>query len=167
MAFRLPFQLPSVGQPAGAGLGLPGGAGLASMAAPASGDKPVARQLRLLGLAFGAALAIAAVAGLLELRQQRNGDALVAATGQARTLSQQIAKSVPLALQGNGAAFKELRVARDRMSAYATALAGGANLEGLSIPATPTPCGRRSPSPLRPGRNRPGTPPACSARKPA
>ena len=137
MAFRLPFQLPSVGQPAGAGLGLPGGAGLASMAAPASGDKPVARQLRLLGLAFGAALAIAAVAGLLELRQQRNGDALVAATGQARTLSQQIAKSVPLALQGNGAAFKELRVARDRMSAYATALAGGANLEGLSIPATP------------------------------
>mgnify|MGYP001766762954 FL=1 len=137
MALRLPFQLPSVGQPADAGLDLPGGAGLASLAAPAGGDKPVAGRLRLLGLAFGAALAIAAIAGVLELRQQRNGEALVAATGQARTLSQQIAKAVPLALQGNGAAFKELRAARDRMSAYVAALAAGGNLENLSIPATP------------------------------
>ena len=135
MAFRLPFQLPTVGHPAGARLDLPDAAGSASMAMPA--DKPVAQQLRLLGIAFAAALAVTAIAAFLEMRQQRNGDALVAAAGQARTLSQQIAKAVPLALQGNGAAFKELRVARDRLSAYAAALAGGGALEGLSIPATP------------------------------
>ena len=137
MAFRLPFKLPSVGQPGGAGLDLAEGGGSATMAAPAGGNTPVSRQLRLLGIAFGVALAVAAIAALFELRQQRNGDVLMAAAGQARTLSQQIAKAAPLALQGNGAAFKELRAAGDRMSAHAAALAGGGDAEGLSIPATP------------------------------
>ncbi len=137
MAFRLPFKLPSVDHTTNAGLGFSGAAGSVSAALPAGSDKPVAQQLRLLGLAFGAALAVTAIAVLFEMRQQRNGDALVAAAGQARTLSQQIAKAVPLALQGNSAAFKELRGARDRMSAYATALARGGELDGLSIPATP------------------------------
>jgi twitching motility protein PilJ len=74
---------------------------------------------------------------LLDVKQQRDGDALIAAATHARTLSQQIAKSVPLALQGNAAAFKELREAKDLFNAYVNAISNGGEVEGQSIPRTP------------------------------
>ncbi|HZV53416.1 MAG TPA: methyl-accepting chemotaxis protein [Rhodocyclaceae bacterium] len=149
MAFKLPFKLPAFGKQSSSGnpafstvLDLPASAtrpvskaGKAGL--PIIGDKPLAQQLRTLGLAFGAALAIAALAVLLEVQKERNGDTLTAASGHARTLSQQIAKAVPLALQGNAGAFKELRTAKDRLTTYIAALANGGEVEGLAIPATP------------------------------
>jgi twitching motility protein PilJ len=151
MAFKLPINLPLFGKkrrkggpafstvldvagstiqpsPAGARAGL-----------PLIGSKPVAQQLRLFGFIFAIALLVAAVATLLDFQQARTSAALAAASGQVRTLSQQIAKTVPLALQGNADAFKELRSTKDRFSKLIQALSIGGEADGLSVPATPDP----------------------------
>ncbi len=145
MAFKLPFKLPALSGKSGSGnpafstvLDLPAGSAAGKQGGlPLLGGKTTAQQLHVLGIVFGVSLLIAAVAGLLEIKQERDGDALIAATTQARTLSQQIAKSTPLALQGSGAAFKELREARDSFSAYVTALVDGGEVQGQSVPRTP------------------------------
>ncbi|MBI4997076.1 MAG: type IV pili methyl-accepting chemotaxis transducer N-terminal domain-containing protein [Rhodocyclales bacterium] len=145
MAFKLPFKLPGFGgksspgnpafstvldMPAGSAAGKRGGL-------PLLGGRTTAEQLHVLGIVFGVTLLVAAVGGLLDVKQQRDGDALVAAATHARTLSQQIAKSVPLALQGNAAAFKELREAKDLFNSYVNAISNGGEVEGQSIPRTP------------------------------
>ena len=147
MALNLPFKLPLFGKArrkAGPAystvLDLPGSAQSPSGARaglPLVGTKPVAQQLRLFGVVFAVALLIAAIATLLDFQQAKTGAALAAASGQVRTLSQQIAKTVPLALQGNADAFKELRSTRDRFSKLMQALAAGGDADGLSVPATP------------------------------
>jgi twitching motility protein PilJ len=148
MAFKLPFKLPAFGKQAGSTspafstvLDLsPGGTAAASTGKaglPLIGNKPIAQQLRILGVVFGISLAVAVLSLLLVFQQERNGDTLLAASGQTRTLSQQIAKAVPLALQGNAAAFKELRAAKERLATYMTALLAGGVVDDLAIPATP------------------------------
>ena len=149
MAFTLPFKLPSFGNKSGAAqpalstvLDLsPAGPQTSATGQPAGlpwiGGQPIGQQLRTLGVAFGATLLIAALALLLMFRQERAGDTLLAASGQARTLSQQIAKTVPLALQGNIEAFAELRAAKERLTTYIAALTTGGEVEGLVVPATP------------------------------
>jgi twitching motility protein PilJ len=149
MAFTLPFKLPNLGKKSGVAqpalstvLDLsPAGAQAPAPGQPSGlpwiGGQPIGQQLRTLGVAFGATLLIAALALLLMFRQERAGDTLLAASGQARTLSQQIAKAVPLALQGNIEAFAELRAAKERFTTYITALTAGGEVEGLVIPATP------------------------------
>jgi len=97
-------------------------------------DRPTTERV---GLVFGIALVLTVVAALLEVKQERDGDALITAATEARTLSQQIAKATPLALQGNGAAFKELRETKDRFSAYIMAMQNGGEVEGHSVPRTP------------------------------
>jgi twitching motility protein PilJ len=144
MAFRLPFNLPLPGRnrrPAGPAystvLDLPESATQtpAPGRLPLIGTKPVAQQLRVFGIVFAAALVVAAVATLLDFQQARSGAALAAATGQLRTLSQQIAKTVPLALQGNVDAFKELRTAKDRFAKLTQALQIGGEADGLAVPS--------------------------------
>ena len=104
---------------------------------PGLGGKTTAQQLHILGVVFGISLLVATVASLLEIKQERDGDAMIAAATRIRTLSQQIAKSTPLALQGSASAFKELREASDRFSVNLTALVNGGDVDGQSIPRTP------------------------------
>lgn len=104
---------------------------------PIIGSMPLARQLR----ALGAALAVTLIAGiaitLFEFQQEREAAALTSASGQLGSLAQQIAKTVPLALQGNNEAFQELKTARDRYGALMTALQVGGQFESLVVPASP------------------------------
>jgi twitching motility protein PilJ len=109
----------------------------ARQAPAATAARPAARQLRSHSLTFGAALIAAAAFLFVDIQEERDGDTLLTAAGQIRTLSQQIAKSVPLALQGNAAAFKELRTARDRFSELIGAMTVGGEVGGIDIPATP------------------------------
>jgi twitching motility protein PilJ len=143
MALKLPFKLPGLGGKSRSGdpafstvLDLPGGAGKGA-AAGKRGGKTIAQRLNALGVIFGVSLLIAVVGGLIEVSQERDGDALLGAAAHARTLSQQIAKSTPLALQGNAAAFKELRDAKEKFTAYVYALVASGNVDGQSIPSTP------------------------------
>jgi twitching motility protein PilJ len=149
MALRLPFKLPLFGKkrrksgpPYSTILDVAGSAAQPSAGGsrhglPLVGAKPITQQLRLFGVVFAIALVIAAVATLLDFQQARTSAALAAASGQVRTLSQQIAKTVPTALQGNADAFKELRATKDRFSALIQALLIGGDVEELAVPATP------------------------------
>jgi len=148
MASKLPFKLPLFGKRRQAGpaystvLDVPGNAqsspaGGRTGGLPLVGSKPVAQQLRLFGVMFGVALLIAAIATLFDFQQAKTGAALAAASGQVRTLSQQLAKTVPLALQGNSDAFKELRATKDRFGKLMQALTVGGDADGVAVPATP------------------------------
>jgi len=148
MAFKLPFNLPLFGkkQPSGSTVlstvldQAPGSAGLSASAhhgLPFIGHMLVPRQLRILGTLFAISLLIAATATLLDFQQAKNSAALATASGQVRTLSQQLAKTMPLALQGNASSFKELKSAKDRFSILVAALSYGGDVEGLSIPPAP------------------------------
>ncbi|MDP2809387.1 MAG: methyl-accepting chemotaxis protein [Rhodocyclaceae bacterium] len=147
MAFKLSFKLPKIGKaasgkpvqstlidiPSAATRVPPGSAGGLSLI----GNRPVAQQLQILGVLFVISLAVAAVITLLDFQQAREGSTLATTAGQVRTLSQQIAKTVPLALQGNADAFKELRTARDRFAALILALQVGGDVENVTIPVSP------------------------------
>lgn len=111
--------------------------GLAGGRFPLIGGLPLARQLWILGLILGVTLVVAGAATLYEIRQERDATALTGASGQLATLSQQLAKTVPLALQGNADAFKELKTTQDRFSALVKALQQGGMVDGLDIPASP------------------------------
>jgi len=148
MAFKLPFNLPLFGkkQPSGSTVlstvldQAPGSAGLAASAhhgLPFIGHMLVPKQLRILGTLFAISLLISATATLLDFQQAKNSAALATASGQVRTLSQQLAKTMPLALQGNASSFKELKSAKDRFSILVAALSYGGDVEGLSIPPAP------------------------------
>ncbi|WIM04629.1 MAG: methyl-accepting chemotaxis protein [Candidatus Nitricoxidivorans perseverans] len=140
MALKLSFKLPKIGKatserPTQSALIdiPPGSAG----GLPLIGGRPVAQQLQILGALFVTSLSVAAVVTLLDFQQAREGSTLATTAGQVRTLSQQIAKTVPLALQGNADAFKELRTARDRFAALIVALQAGGEVENIAIPASP------------------------------
>ncbi len=101
------------------------------------GDRPVTEQIRILGIGF--ALLVAVTAGLVIYQGRQSADATthVAAAGEMQMLSQQIAKSAQLALQGNSQAFAELRSGSARFSSLLTALQAGSDLDGGYVPAVP------------------------------
>jgi twitching motility protein PilJ len=149
MALKLPFNLPLFGKkrrkggPAystildDAGASAPSASGSSHHGLPLIGSKPIAQQLRVFGVIFAVALLIAAIVTFLDFQRARSSAALAAASGQVRTLSQQIAKTVPTALQGNADAFKELHATKTRFSSLIQALLAGADVEDLAVPATP------------------------------
>ncbi|AWI76073.1 chemotaxis protein [Parazoarcus communis] len=108
----------------------------ASAGAKADGnERPVSSRIRSLGFVFGAL--VVATVGLVIYQNQQTGNATrqVAAAGEMQTLSQQIAKSAQLALQGNAAAFAELKRGSSRFATLALALDQGGELEGAAFPA--------------------------------
>jgi twitching motility protein PilJ len=146
MAFKLPFKRSASGRKSGSGdpafstvLDMPGGAttGKGGGALSLKRNRTTAQRLNSLGIVFGISFLVAVLAFLFEVQRERDGDNMVGAATHMRTLSQQIAKSTPLALQGSGAAFQELRQAKDQFSSYVTALSNGGEVEGQSVPRTP------------------------------
>ena len=105
---------------------------------PLIGDKPTEQQLQLLGALFFVLLSVSAIFVVSAVRNANHSTAFVGAAGQLRTLSQQIAKSTPLALQGNASAFKELAGARTRFGSLLGALQSGGEIDGVDIPASPS-----------------------------
>jgi twitching motility protein PilJ len=65
------------------------------------------------------------------------GTAYVAAAGDMRMLSQRLAKSSALALQGNAAAFDQMKLARDNFSQLLNQLQQGGDIHGVSVSASP------------------------------
>ena len=106
----------------------------ATTSLPFLAGKSAAEQLRLLRIPFliFAALTIGFV--LYQIRVSGFGTAYVTAAGQMRTLSQQLAKASQLALQGEPAAFAELKDSRQQFTALLSAVTDGGDVEGSTVP---------------------------------
>jgi twitching motility protein PilJ len=104
---------------------------------PGIGDKPVGTQLQLLGGFFVFFLFIVAVAAWLDNRTATHGTAYTSAAGQMRMLSQAIAKSAQLALQGNTAAFAELKDGRSNFAVLLDRVTQGGTIDEITVPPSP------------------------------
>jgi len=104
---------------------------------PLIGAMPLNQQFQILAAAFAVFFVIAAGLAIHENRIGTQGAAYSSAVGQMRMLSQRLAKSAQLSLQGNAAAFKELRESRDSFGTLLERLIQGGEIEGVSLPASP------------------------------
>ena len=142
MAFKL--KLPKLsssskggdGQTAAARKSKNGGAGKAKPA-PDSGADVLARRLRILGGVLIVLLLV--VVGLVykDNRSAAYGHAYVSTVGELRMLSQRIAKSTALALQGDPSALALLRDSHVRFAAALNGLKNGGDLDGITVPPSP------------------------------
>jgi twitching motility protein PilJ len=104
---------------------------------PLIGDKPLATQLQLLGGLFVFFLFVAAVAAWLDNRTATHGAAYASAAGQMRMLSQAIAKSAQQALQGNAAAFAELKEGRNNFALLLDRVTQGGIIDEINVLPSP------------------------------
>ncbi len=106
--------------------------------APAAGEtRPASERMRSLSVVF--AILVLVTVGLLvyQGRQSANATTYVAAAGELQMLSQQIAKAAQLTLQGDGAAFGELRGASANFSTLLSALEAGGSIQDNVVPPSP------------------------------
>ncbi|PKO71697.1 MAG: chemotaxis protein [Betaproteobacteria bacterium HGW-Betaproteobacteria-14] len=104
---------------------------------PGIGDQPVGSQLQLLGGIFVFFLFVVGVSAWLDNRTATHGTAYTSAAGQMRTLSQSIAKSAQLALQGNAAAFAELKESRSNFASLLEQVTHGGTIDEIAVPPSP------------------------------
>ncbi|MCU0803963.1 MAG: methyl-accepting chemotaxis protein [Burkholderiales bacterium] len=95
---------------------------------------PVVRQLQVLGAAFLFFVAVIALMVFVDAQTATRGTAYVQAAGDMRTLSQQLAKSAQQGLQGNPAAFGELKSSRDRFAELLETLRKGGQIGDVAVP---------------------------------
>jgi twitching motility protein PilJ len=126
MAFN--FKLPSFNKNAAPAVG--GGA-------PAKRGRTLGLELQILGTVFLLFLTIATYIIFVDSRTASHASAYLAATGQLRTLNQQIGKATWAAMAaGDAAGLKELAQARDHFNATLGRLTTGGDFEGSAIPPT-------------------------------
>ncbi|MCX8085658.1 MAG: methyl-accepting chemotaxis protein [Rhodocyclaceae bacterium] len=94
-------------------------------------------ELQILGAVFLLFLTIATYIVFVDNRNASHTAAWLSATGEMRTLAQQIAKASLLARQGEAGGFRELAAARERFNATLHLLTVGGNYGGSNVPPTP------------------------------
>ncbi|MFA9439847.1 methyl-accepting chemotaxis protein [Uliginosibacterium sp. sgz301328] len=100
-------------------------------------EKPVAEQLRVLGITFGV-LALATVAlTAWQIRLANQGTAFVSAATQMGTQSQVLAKASQLAVTGGRKGFDELRESRQQFVELLDAVTKGGAIGGVGVPSSP------------------------------
>ncbi len=104
---------------------------------PFIGQLPTLQQLLILGSLLLLLFGFAAISLWINVRDVGYSTAYVSSGGQLRTLAQQIIKSGSGALQGNPAAFKEIKVARERFGHLLDALDKGGDVGAMVIPPSP------------------------------
>jgi twitching motility protein PilJ len=106
----------------------------ASAALPFLAGKNAAEQLRVLRVPFLIFAVLTGAFVLYQIRVSSFGTAYVTAAGQMRTLSQQLAKASQLTLQGDAAAFGELKGSREQFNSLLEAVTNGGDINGTSVP---------------------------------
>lgn len=130
MAFS--FKLPRLKKDAPPGADAP-----APPASAAKRGRTLGLELQILGTVFLLFLTIATYIIFVDNRTANNTASYLAATGQMRTLGQQIAKATLISMTaGEAAGLKELEQARDRFNATLGRLTTGGDFEGNLIPPT-------------------------------
>lgn len=99
--------------------------------------QPVLQQMKTLGGIFVVLLVLIAALVFHDNRESTHNTAYVAAAGEMRMLSQRLAKASTLALQGNLAAFSQLRESRETFGKLLDQLMNGGELAGVGVPASP------------------------------
>ncbi|MBU3695713.1 methyl-accepting chemotaxis protein [Dechloromonas sp.] len=141
MAFS--FKLPKLGKPAAAG-----SMDVAAVAVPATSGKmalpgflagkPVVQQMKTLGGIFAVLMLLIAALVFHDNRESTHGTSYVAASGEMRMLSQRLAKAASQALQGNPAAFGQLRESREKFALLLSSLTNGGDVNGVIVPVSPS-----------------------------
>lgn len=147
MAFKLPFKLPTFGKPA-LPASMPGGPRTimpATLSGPATidpnatvvgravsrasgiqipliGHLPVIRQIRYLLIVLVGSLAVLAIFAAIDARNAARTTTNVELSGDSLMHSQRLARSAPLAILGNPAAFKQMKDSFDTLEANLTNL---------------------------------------------
>ncbi len=99
--------------------------------------KSSAQQMKFLGGVFVVVLVMIAVLVARDSRDSTNTTAYVAAAGEMRMLSQRLAKASTLAVQGNSAAFAQLRDSRSVFNDLLQKLTAGGELGLVVVPPSP------------------------------
>ncbi len=94
-------------------------------------------NLKSLGVMFALLLVVTVALLVYQNRQSTNATLYVSAAGELQMLSQQIAKSAQLALQGDKPSVDELRTASDRFESLISALNSGGTINNASVPPSP------------------------------
>jgi twitching motility protein PilJ len=127
MAFS--FKLPQIGKPSAA---TPVAA--AKTAVSVKGARSLGIELQILGTVFLLFLTIATYIVFVDNRTASHTAAYLSATGQMRTLSQQIGKATLMAMtSGDVAGLKELGQARDHFNQALGILTSGGQIEGVTV----------------------------------
>ena len=100
-------------------------------------QQPVIKQMKTLGGIFVLLLLAIAILVIFNNRSSTYGTAYVAASGEMRMLSQRLAKASTLALQGNPAAFAQLKDSRETFSRLLERLTSGGEIVGTDVPSSP------------------------------
>jgi twitching motility protein PilJ len=98
---------------------------------------PASRQLQLLAALFLLFLVAIAVMVFLDTRSATRNTAYVQAAGDMRMLSQRLAKAAQRALQGDPAAFAELKTSREQFGRLTGTLKQGGGIGDVEVPAVP------------------------------
>ena len=97
----------------------------------------VTKQLQILGGILLLMMLIIAYVIYHDNRESTYGSAYIATAGEMRMLSQRLAKASSLALQGDTAAFKQLRDSHSQFATNLERLTSGGELANTVVPASP------------------------------
>jgi len=97
----------------------------------------VTKQLQILGGVLVLVMLIGAAVIYHDNRESTYGSVYIATAGEMRMLSQRLAKASSLALQGNPAAFKQLRDSHSQFASNLDRLTKGGELADTSVPPSP------------------------------
>ncbi|MFT4171250.1 MAG: methyl-accepting chemotaxis protein [Rhodocyclaceae bacterium] len=109
-----------------------------SLKVPGLAEKPVAEQLRTLGVVFGVLALVTIGLTAWQIRLANQGTAFVSASTQMGTQSQVLAKASQLAVTGGRRGFEELRESRQQFIELLDAVTKGGDIDGVSVPSSPS-----------------------------
>ena len=108
-----------------------------SVAETAPKQRGLAERMKTMGLLFGLLIVVVIALLVYQGRQTANATLYISAAGELQMLSQQIAKAGQLAIQGDSAAFSELREGNTRFTYLLDTLSTGGRLGESDVPPSP------------------------------
>jgi twitching motility protein PilJ len=144
MAFKLPFNLPTLDRrsrsspppPVAAGAPAVDRRGSRGNRLPLIGHLDIQTQFRILGTVFLISLLISVASIFMQVQATARGTTFLSVASHISSLTQQIPKAALNAMQGQKEGFTELREARDSFAKLLESLEEGGEVKGIKVTAT-------------------------------
>jgi len=144
MAFKLPFNLPTLDRRNRSGSKAPPADGIPLVdrrtnrgkRLPLIGHLEIQTQFRILGTVFLISLLISIASIFMQVQATARGTTFLSVASHIPPLTQQIPKAALSAMQGQKEAFTELRDARDSLGKLLENLVEGGEIKGVKVAAT-------------------------------